>query len=60
LLVEQAFEPRIIPASQTVSTQRVLFSYTEQGIAGAKQNLRQWTKENGVNGVVEPLFQQQD
>jgi alpha-galactosidase len=60
LLVEQALAPRIIPASQTVSTQHVLFSYSEQGIAGAKQNLRQWTKENGVNGVVGSLFQQQD
>jgi alpha-galactosidase len=60
LLVEQPLEPRTIPANQTVSTQHVLFSYSEQGISGAKQNLQQWTKENGVKGVVGSLFQQQD
>jgi alpha-galactosidase len=60
LLVEQPFEPRAVPASQTFSTQHVLFSYSEQGISGAKQNVRQWTKENGVTAVVGSLFQQQN
>jgi alpha-galactosidase len=60
LLVEQPLEPRTIPANQTVSTQHVLFSYSEQGISGAKQNLQQWTKENGFNGGNGSLFQQLD
>jgi alpha-galactosidase len=60
MLVEQPFEPRTIAASQTVSTQHVLFSYSEQGISGAKQNVQQWTKENGVKWEVGSLFRQQD
>jgi alpha-galactosidase len=58
LLVEQPFEPRAVPASQTFSTQRLLFSYSEQGTSGAKRNVRQWTQENGVTAVVGSLFQQ--
>jgi alpha-galactosidase len=60
LLVEQPFEPQTVPANQTVSTKHVVFSYSEQGISGAKQNVQQWRQENGVNGVAESLFQQQD
>jgi alpha-galactosidase len=60
LLVEQPFEPRTIPASQSVSTQHVLFSYSEQGISGATQNVQQWAKENGVKWEVGSLFRQQD
>jgi alpha-galactosidase len=60
LLVEQPFEPQTVPANQTVSTKHVVFSYSEQGISGAKQNVQQWSQENGVNGVAESLFQQPD
>lgn len=56
ILVTGSSKPRTVQSNQIVTTQHLVFSYSEGGFAGAEQNLKNWTLRNGCQATFASLL----